>query len=78
MRKPRHTEEERRAIIERTLTSGRPISEIASEEGISSQTIRSWMRAPKGDSASFIEVTPPRITVVEVSFADGTVLRIRG
>jgi hypothetical protein len=27
MRKPRHTEEERRAIIERTLTSGRPIAE---------------------------------------------------
>jgi transposase-like protein len=78
MRKPRHTEQERRAIIERTLTSGRLISEIAAEEGISSQTIQSWMRARKSDSASFIEVTPPRVTVVEVSFADGTVLRIRG
>lgn len=78
MRKRRHTEQERRAIIERTLTSGRPISEIAAEEGISSQTIQSWMRTPRSGSASFIEVTPPRATVVEVSFADGTVLRIRG
>jgi len=78
MRKRRHTEQERRAIIERTLTSGRPIAEIAAEEGVSRQTIQSWMRAPKSDSASFIEVTPPRATVVEVSFANGTVLRIRG
>lgn len=78
MRKPRHTEQERREIIERTLTSGRPISEIAAEEGISRQTIQSWMRAPRSDKGGFIEVTPPRATVVEVSFADGTVLRIRG
>jgi transposase-like protein len=78
MRRPRHSEQERREIIERILTSGRPIAEIAAEEGISRQTIQSWMRAPKSDSASFIEVTPPRVTVVEVSFADGTVLRIRG
>jgi transposase-like protein len=78
MRKPRHTEQERRDIIERTRTSGRPIAEIAAEEGVSRQTIQSWMRAPRSDSASFIEVTPPRATVVEVSFADGTVLRIRG
>ena len=78
MRRPRHSEQERREIIERILTSGRPIAEIAAEEGISRQTIQSWMRAPKSDSASFIEVTTPRVTVVEVSFADGTVLRIRG
>jgi transposase-like protein len=78
MRKPRHTEQERREIIERTLTSGRPIAEIAAEEGVSRQTIQSWMRVPKRDKGSFIEVTPPRVTVVEVSFADGTVLRIRG
>ncbi|NDC36590.1 MAG: hypothetical protein EBZ48_00895 [Proteobacteria bacterium] len=78
MRKPRHTEEERRAIIERTLTSGRPIAEIAAEAGISRQTIQSWMRAAKRGTGSFIEVTPPRTTVVEVSFADGTVLRLRG
>ena len=78
MSRPRHTEQERRTIIERTLTSGRPIAEIAAEAGISRQTIQSWMRAAKSDSASFIEVTPPRTTVVEVSFADGTVLRIRG
>ena len=78
MRKPRHTEQERREIIERTLTSGRPIAEIAAEEGVSRQTIQSWMRAPKRDTGSFIEVTPPRATIVEVCFADGTVLRIRG
>ena len=47
MRKPRHTEEERRAIIARTLTSGRPIAEIAAAEGIWRQTIQGWMRAPK-------------------------------
>ena len=78
MRRPRHTEEERRAIIERTVTSGRPIAEIAAAEGISRQTIQSWMRAPKRDAGRFIEVSPPRATIVEVSFTDGTVLRIRG
>jgi transposase-like protein len=78
MRRPRHTEQERRAIIARTLTSGRPIAEIAAEEGISRQTIQSWMRTPKSDKGGFIEVSPPRATVVELSFTDGTVLRIRG
>lgn len=78
MRRPRHTEQERQAIIELTLTSGRPIAEIAAEEGISRQTIQSWMRAPKRDTGGFIEVSPPRTTVVELSFADGTVLRIQG
>ena len=78
MRKPRHTEEEQRAIIERTLTSGRPIAEIAAEAGISRQTIQSWMRTPKSKRGGFIEVSTPRATVVELSFADGTVLRIRG
>ncbi len=78
MRRRRHSEQERGAIIERVETSGRPVGEIAAEEGISRQTIQSWMRAPKRDKGSFIEVTPPRATVVEVSFADGTVLRIRG
>ena len=78
MTRTRHTEEERRAIVERTLTSGRPIAEIAAEEGISRQTIQSWMRAPKRDKESFTELAPPRATVVELSFADGTVLRIRG
>ena len=78
MRKPRHTEEERRAIIVRALTSGRPIAEIAAAEGISRQTIQSWMRAPKRDAGGFIEVSPPRATIVELSFTDGTVLRIRG
>jgi transposase-like protein len=78
MRRPRHTEQERRAIIERTLTSGRPIAEIATEEGISRQTIQGWMRAPKRGTGGFIEVSPSRTTVVELSFADGTVLRIQG
>ncbi len=78
MRRPRHTEEGRRALIERTLTSGRPIAEIAAEKGITRQTIQSWMRAPKSDNGRFIEALPPRATVVEVSFGDGTVLRIRG
>ena len=78
MRKPRHTEEERRAIIGRAVTSGRPIAEIAAEEGISRQMIQSWMRAPKRDAGGFIEVSPQRATIVEVSFTDGTVLRIRG
>ena len=78
MRRPRHTEQERQAIIDLTLTSGRPIAEIAAEAGISRQTIQSWMRTPKSDRGGFIEVAPPRTTGVELSFADGTVLRIRG
>ena len=78
MRRPRHTAEERRAIIERTVKNGRPIAEIAAEEGISRQTIQSWMRAPKRDTGGFIEVSPPRATILELSFTDGTVLRIRG
>jgi hypothetical protein len=36
------------------------------------------MRAPKRDAGGFIEVSPPRATIVELSFTDGTVLRIRG
>ena len=78
MRRPRHTEQERQAIIDLTLTSGRPIAEIAAEAGISRQTIQSWMREPKSKRGGFIEVSPPRATVVELSFADGAVLRIRG
>ena len=77
MRRPRHTEQERQAIIDLTLTSGRPIAEIAVEPGVSRQTRQSWMRAPRIATGSFIEVPPPRAAVVELSFTDGTVLRIR-
>jgi transposase-like protein len=59
MRKPRHTEEERRAIIARTLTSGRPIAEIAAAEGISRQTIQGWMRAPKERGRYLFKETVP-------------------
>jgi transposase-like protein len=78
MRRTRHTEEERKAIVERVRTSGRPVAEVAAEEGVSGQTIRSWMRAASSHRSSFIELPAPRATVVELRFADGTVLRVQG
>lgn len=78
MRRPRHTDEERKAIDERVRTSGRPIAEIAAEEGVSQQTIQSWMRAAPTRRSGFIEVPPTRSTVVELRFPDGTVLRVEG
>jgi transposase-like protein len=80
MRRARHTSEERSEILERVRSGERSIGEIAQEEGISIKTIHNWMRAKKVNTGGFIEVptTPARATVVELSFADGTVLRIRG
>lgn len=78
MRRTRHTDEERRAIVERVRTSGRPIAEIAAEEGVSRQTVQSWMRAAPNERGSFIEIPAPRTTVVELRFADGTVMRVQG
>jgi len=78
MLKPRHTEEERLAITERTLTDGLQIAEIAAEEGILRQTMRGLRRAPMRDKGRCVEVTAPRATVLELSLADGTVFMIRG
>lgn len=78
MRRTRHTDEERKAIVERVRTSGRPIAEIAAEEGISRQTIQSWMRVAPSPRSSFIELPAPRATVAELRFPDGTVLRVQG
>ena len=78
MRKTRHSEDEREAIMERVRTSERPIAEIAAEEGVSRQTIQSWMRAEPIQRSDFIEVPAPRATVVKLLFADGTVLRVQG
>lgn len=78
MTKPRHTEEERKVVVERVRRSGRPIAEIAAEEGISLQTIRSWMRGEPTQRSRFIELPAARATVVELRFTDGTVLRVQG
>lgn len=78
MRRRRHAEDERKAIIERVHTSGRSLAEIAAEEGVSRQTLQSWMRASPRQRGSFIEVPTPRATVVELRFPDGTVLRVEG
>jgi transposase-like protein len=78
MRRRRHTEDERKAIIERVHTSGRSLAEIAAEEGVSRQTLQGWMRASPRQRGSFIEVPTPRATVVELRFPDGTVLRVEG
>lgn len=80
MRGVRHTATQRAAIVERARSSGRPIAEIAAEEGIAAKTIYHWMCPKKREASSFIELPPPpsRTTVVELSFADGTVLRVRG
>jgi hypothetical protein len=67
-------------ILKRVKGGERSVGEIAQEQGISVKTIHNWMRAKKVNTGGFIEVptTPARATVVELSFADGTVLRIRG
>ena len=76
MRGTRHTAD----IIERVAAGNRSVVEIAREQEVSVKTIHNWMRANKAHVGSFIEMpaASPRATVVELSFADGTVLRIRG
>jgi|GEM_PF-1785182 len=80
MRGTRHTAEQRADIIERVAAGNRSVVEIAREQEVSVKTIHNWMRANKAHVGSFIEMpaASPRATVVELSFADGTVLRIRG
>ena len=80
MRRVRHTREHRAEILEQVGSGERCVGEIAQEQGISVKTIHNWMRAKKVNAGGFIEVptTPARATVVELSFADGTELRIRG
>lgn len=75
MRRTRHTEDERKAIVEQVRTSGRPIAEIAAEAGVSRQTIQSWMRLAPTQRGSFVELPALKVTVVELRFADGTVMR---
>ena len=80
MRGTRHTAEQRAEILKRVAAGDRSIVEIALEQEVSVKTSQNWMRASNSDVGSFIEVptVSPRATVVELSFADGTVLRIRG
>jgi transposase-like protein len=80
MRGTRHTAEQRAEILKRVAAGDRSIVEIALEQEVSVKTIQNWMRASNSHVGSFIEVptASPRATVVELSFADGTVLRIRG
>jgi transposase-like protein len=80
MRGTRHTAEQRAEILERVAVGNRSVVEIAREQEISVKTIHNWMRAKKTNVGSFIEVPTAslRATVVKLSFADGTVLRIRG
>jgi hypothetical protein len=79
MRRARHTSEQRSEVLKRVKCGGRSVGEIAQEQAIPIKTIHNWMRAKKVNTGGFIEVpiTPARATVVELSFADGTVLRIR-
>jgi len=80
MRGIRHTAEQRAEILKRVAAGDRSIVEIALEQEVSVKTIQNWIRASNSHVGSFIEVSTasPRATVVELSFADGTVLRIRG
>ena len=76
----RHTGKERMAVIERSRTSDTPIEEIAAKEGVSTKTIRNWLRssAPNRSEPAFIELPVKSSTLVELTFADGTTLRVRG
>jgi transposase-like protein len=80
MRGTRHTAEQRADILKRVAVGDHSIVEIAREQEVSVKTIQNWMRANKAHAGSFIEVptASPRATVVELLFADGTILRIRG
>ena len=76
----RHTDKERMAVIERSCTSDTPIEEIAAKEGVSTKTIRNWLcsSAPNRSEPAFIELPVKSSTLVELTFADGTTLRVRG
>lgn len=76
--KRRYTEDERKGIIERVHTSGRPLAVIAAEEGVSRQTLQSWMRASPTQRGSFIEVLTARARAAELRFPDGAVLKVEG
>ena len=45
MNDKRHTDNERIAVIERYRKSDTPIEEIAAKEGVSTKTIRNWLRS---------------------------------
>jgi transposase-like protein len=76
----RHTSEQRAAIVERVKSGEISVENIAREQGVSDRTIHNWMRERKEGGGKFIEIpsAPPRATMVEISFPDGTLLRIRG
>jgi transposase-like protein len=80
MKKLKHTPQQRAEILKRLSSGEQSIREIAEEQGVTIKTLQNWKRASKSSTGSFIEVPTisPRATVVELSFADGTILRIRG
>jgi len=74
----RTQKEERAAVLERYGASGKTQKAFCESEGLALSTLRSWLKRESRVGA-FAEVTPSKqhSPVVELSFPDGSVLRIR-
>ena len=78
MRKQRHSESVRVAVVERVHSSAKSIEEIAGEDGVTADIIRNWSKASRVPG-SFVTLAPQgATTIIEVTFSDGTVLKVRG
>ena len=49
--KPAYTEEYRREAVELLLSSGRPLSQVAKELGVSANSLRNWRNQRLGDGS---------------------------
>jgi len=72
----RRSASERAAVVTKYRESGQTRRAFAAAEGISKETLRNWLAEAEG--TPFIELPRGTRTEVELRFADGTVLTVRG
>lgn len=72
----RRSASERAAVVAKYRESGQTRRAFAAAEGISRQTLGNWLA--EADGRPFIELPTGARTEVELRFADGTVLTVRG
>lgn len=71
--------EERKKFVEEFSSSGKSQSEFCREHGISEQTFSGWLKHDRRVPGKFVPLeTGKSQTAVEVTFGDGTTVRIVG
>lgn len=73
----RRSKKEREELISRFRTSGQTQRAFAAAHGISEHTLSNWLTRLSEPATPFIEI-PSQRTEVELRFADGTELVVRG